>query len=152
MNNILIVDNEPTMCMVLKVLLGQLPQNNPASQATIYEANNGMKALELCDAINFDLVLMDLSMDGMDGIETTERILEAHPETNVLVISMHNHDGTMRLLKRIGARGYLVKDRLHKELTPALETIAEGGTHFKTTMQSGPRYRPQPNAGLFRRV
>ena len=149
--NILIVDNDETMRSVLRFLLSQLPESSPACKASIFDASGGAQALNLCRNTSFDLVLMDLNMAGMDGIETTDRILDADPETRVLVISMHNNASTMNQLKRIGACGYLVKDKLYTELTPALEAVCNGQLYFPAAPLSGQRFRPKPNAAAMRR-
>lgn len=92
------------------------------------EAGNGEQALELVSQLEPDVVLIDIRMPGMNGIEATQRIKEARPATAVVILTMY--DSPMYVLEalRIGASGYLVKSLSRELLCHAVNAAAEGGT------------------------
>ncbi len=92
----------------------------------VAEASDGRQALELIKNHRPDLVLMDISMSGMNGLETTTRVTKEFPEVRVLILSMHTHKEYVMQAIRAGARGYMIKDSGRDDLQRALETIREG--------------------------
>lgn len=94
------------------------------------EARDGREALNFLKNNCLDLVIMDISMPGMGGVEATQLIVEKYPEVNVLILSMHNEESRIREALQAGALGYILKNTSMKELLQAIETVAEGETYF----------------------
>ena len=92
------------------------------------EAGDGAEAVELAADLRPDVVLMDLSMPVLGGIEATRRIREDLPEVRVVVLTMHADDTTMAQALRAGADGYLVKDCSTDEIAATLTLVAAGQT------------------------
>jgi DNA-binding NarL/FixJ family response regulator len=88
------------------------------------EADDGRHALELVALHQPTIVLMDISMPSLDGIETTRRIAKEHPDVHVIILSMHADDRFVAQALRAGARGYLLKDAVPRELELALDAVA----------------------------
>jgi DNA-binding NarL/FixJ family response regulator len=92
--------------------------------AIVAEARNGREALDLAREHRPDIVVMDISMKELNGIEATARILSELPSTRVLILSMHSSGEFVRRALKAGASGYLVKDSAPQELRMAIEAIA----------------------------
>ena len=86
----------------------------------IGEAGNGREAVEMAAKLMPDLVVMDVSMPELNGIEATRRILEENPRTRVLALSMHKDSVYVREILKAGARGYLLKDSIDSDLLAAV--------------------------------
>jgi two-component system nitrate/nitrite response regulator NarL len=122
---ILLVDDHP---VVRKGLVSCLASKE--NLKVVGEASNGAEALKLVQELQPDIVLMDVSMPGMDGLEVTEALRKDAPQTRVLVLSMQsNRDPVLRLIKA-GARGYVLKDAPTEELVNAIETVHAGEAYF----------------------
>ncbi|MFF3064171.1 response regulator [Oerskovia sp. NPDC057915] len=92
------------------------------------EASDGEQAVRLAATLHPDVILMDLRMPGVDGVEATTRILAEHPATAVLVLTTHADDASILGALRAGARGYLTKDAGRAEVANAIRTVALGQT------------------------
>ena len=101
-----------------------------AEVEVVGEADDGRKVLLLAEQLQPDLVLMDLSMPGLTGLEATARLLKAWPKTRVLVLSMHQNDEYVRQALRSGALGYLLKDAAPEELESAVKAVLRGQTYI----------------------
>jgi DNA-binding NarL/FixJ family response regulator len=95
----------------------------------IAEANNGRDAVAIAKAERPELVVMDISMKELNGIEATAQIIAAVPETRVLILSMHTTEDFVRRALKAGAAGYVVKDSAPLELRMAIEAVMRG-EHF----------------------
>jgi len=98
--------------------------------SVVAEAECGEAALELYRASMPDVVLMDLQLPGWNGIETTERLLEAEPEARILIFSTFARDDEIQAALDGGAKGYLQKTAGRDELIAALHRVAGGGTYL----------------------
>lgn len=94
------------------------------------EAEEGLAAVKLATDLKPDVVLMDVSMKGMNGIEATRRILGKHPNTKVLCLSMHGEKQFVEAVLAAGASGYLLKDCSPKELVRALRSVTKGEAYL----------------------
>ncbi|HEU0138316.1 MAG TPA: response regulator transcription factor [Bryobacteraceae bacterium] len=90
------------------------------------EAANGRHAVELAAELHPDVVVMDVSMPELNGIEATRRIGEISPRTRVIALSMHKDAVYVREILRAGARGYLLKDSMDTDLIGAVRAVARG--------------------------
>ncbi|MGH9559152.1 MAG: response regulator [Bryobacteraceae bacterium] len=90
------------------------------------EAGNGREAVDLATKLQPDVVLMDVTMPELNGIEATRRLIAAAPRTRVLALSMHKDAVYVREILRAGARGYLLKDSADEDLLNAVRAIAKG--------------------------
>lgn len=96
----------------------------------IAEAENGNEVIEICAKESIDLVIMDINMPQMDGIEATSRIKTNYPEIKVLALTMSNDDVHIRKMIQAGASGYIMKSSGTLELREAIETIMDGKHYF----------------------
>jgi DNA-binding NarL/FixJ family response regulator len=90
------------------------------------EAANGREAVEQAEKLQPDVVIMDVTMPELNGIEATRRITAAAPRTRVLALSMHKDAVYVREILRAGARGYLLKDSADADLIAAVRAVAKG--------------------------
>jgi DNA-binding NarL/FixJ family response regulator len=93
-------------------------------------AASGEEAVSAAADIAPDIVLMDLQLPGMSGIEATRAIVAAHPDVRVLVLSLFEDEDSVFLALRAGARGYVLKDADEEELTGAVRAVARGEAVF----------------------
>lgn len=94
------------------------------------EAGDGEKAVALAERLQPDVVLMDLNMPGMGGIEATRRILHTSPHISVLVVSMYEDDDSVFAALKAGARGYLLKGALKAEILRSIRAVTSGEAIF----------------------
>jgi len=94
------------------------------------EATNGQEAIDLALQLTPDIILMDLQMPDLSGIEATRQILEVLPETHILVITLFDDDDSVFLALRAGARGYILKDADEIEIISAIRTVSNGAAIF----------------------
>jgi DNA-binding NarL/FixJ family response regulator len=90
------------------------------------EASNGQKALELLKNVNTDIVLMDINMDEMDGIECTSKINELYPNIKVLALTMLAENQYIKEMLKAGAVGYLLKNSNEQEIKQGIISVCEG--------------------------
>jgi len=94
------------------------------------EAGNGRDAVRLTAKHKPDLVLMDLAMPDLNGIDATRQILQANPKVKIIALSMHTDSRMVDRILRAGAAGYLLKESAFEDLTQAILTIMKGGTYL----------------------
>jgi DNA-binding NarL/FixJ family response regulator len=90
------------------------------------EAGNGLEAIELAQRLRPTVVVMDMAMPELDGVQATREILKKLPNTAVLVLSMYSQENYIRNAMDAGARGYLLKNAIEVDLTAAVKTVAAG--------------------------
>jgi DNA-binding NarL/FixJ family response regulator len=98
------------------------------------EAANGRDALRMTRQLGPEVVLMDISMPELNGMEATGRLKKCCPDSKVLMLSMHNDEEYVAQSLRAGARGYLVKDAATKELELAIHTLARGEIYISSSV------------------
>jgi DNA-binding NarL/FixJ family response regulator len=97
-----------------------------ADMQIVGQAGNGREAVDLAAKLRPDVVVMDVAMPELNGIEATRRIIEASPRIRVLALSMHKDSVYVREVLRAGARGYLLKDSGDADLVAAVRAVAQG--------------------------
>ncbi|MBO9699333.1 MAG: response regulator transcription factor [Sporocytophaga sp.] len=102
----------------------------------IGEASNGIEAIEQVKKLTPDVVIMDISMPEMNGIEATAIISDRYPNTKTLVLSMHDNEDYILKSIESGAYGYLLKDTGKEEFIKAITTISKGDKYFSTPVSS----------------
>ena len=122
---VLVVDDHPTFRRGLGALLASLPDVELVGAAA-----DGEAAVERAAALTPDVVVMDLDMPGLGGVEATRRIVAAQPSVAVLVLTMLDEDESVFAAMRAGARGYVVKGADTDDVLRALESVAHGDAVF----------------------
>ncbi|MDT3442512.1 response regulator transcription factor [Pseudofrankia sp. BMG5.37] len=128
MIRILVADDHPMFRYGLRAVL----ESDPAVEL-VGEAGTGEAAVELAAQLRPDVVVMDLTMPGLNGIEATRRIMAAQPDVAVLVVTMFDDRASVMAAIRVGARGYLVKGADREEILRAVHAAAAGGAIFSAT-------------------
>ena len=126
---VLIADDHPVFRDGLASLLGTQPD-----VTVVATAGDGAEAVALAAEHRPDVVVMDLQMPVMNGIDATRRLTETQPEVRVLVFTMGEEDGTVLAAMRAGARGYLVKGASQDEVARAISTVQAGGLVFGASL------------------
>ncbi|GGK35472.1 DNA-binding response regulator [Yeosuana aromativorans] len=90
----------------------------------IAEAKDGREAIKLCNQLKPNIVIMDIAMEGLNGVEATKRIVQENPETKVIALSMHSSKRFVLGMLKAGAYGYLLKDCDSDELIKAIKTVS----------------------------
>jgi len=122
---VVIADDHPLFQAGLAGLLTASPGTELAGTAA-----TGTEAVEIARQTQPDVVMMDLHMPGMDGIEATRRILAGHPHPAVVVLTMFDDDDSVVAALRAGARGYLLKGASHEQIRRAVHAAADGEAIF----------------------
>jgi DNA-binding NarL/FixJ family response regulator len=94
--------------------------------AVVAEAADGREAVQLAEELLPDVVVMDVGMPGLNGIEATRRIIAAHPQIGVVILSMHQDESYVLRSLKAGAKGYLLKDSLRSDVLEAIRSVARG--------------------------
>jgi DNA-binding NarL/FixJ family response regulator len=94
------------------------------------EARTGLEAIEQCKELRPDVVVMDLSMPELGGLEATAEILKALPQTKILILSMYSNEAYVRKAFELGAKGYMLKNAMEVDLNRAVRALAEGEAYF----------------------
>jgi DNA-binding NarL/FixJ family response regulator len=113
------------------------------------EAATGDEAVTLAKQFEPHVVVMDVGMPELNGIEATRKICELLPQTKIVVLTMHFSDQLVRDIVEAGAQGYVMKSDADRELVAAVQTIANGGSYFTSVAANtlaGPHDRPSPSA------
>ncbi|MEV0310793.1 response regulator transcription factor [Nonomuraea fuscirosea] len=130
MIRVVVVDDQAVVREGLVLLLGLLP-----GIEVVGSAGDGEAALRLVGAESPDVVLMDLRMPRMDGVEATGRIRAAHPGTQVVVLTTYSDDESVFAALRAGARGFLTKDADADDIASAVATVMRGDAQLDPTVQ-----------------
>jgi len=94
------------------------------------EARTGIEAIEQCKELKPDVVVMDLSMPELGGLEATAEVLKANPQIKVVILSMYSNEAYVRKAFELGAKGYILKNAIEVDLTRAVMALAEGQAYF----------------------
>jgi DNA-binding NarL/FixJ family response regulator len=119
--HILLADDHAVVRQGFKMILAA-----QSDMEIVGEAGNGREALDLAGQLQPDVIVMDVAMPELNGIEATRRIADVSPRSRVLALSMHKDSVYVREILRAGARGYLLKDSIASDLLAAVRAIARG--------------------------
>jgi DNA-binding NarL/FixJ family response regulator len=126
---VLIADDHVLFRDGLRALLRAAPETELVGEAT-----TGDEAIALAASLQPDVILMDIQMPGIGGIEATRQIVQASPHIAVLVVTMFGDDPSVFAAMRAGARGYLLKGATHAELLRAIGVVSSGEAIFSPTI------------------
>ena len=126
---LLLVDDHPIVRTGLRMLFQSEPD-----MVVVGEVNGGEEALEAVQTLHPDVVIMDVAMPGMNGIEATRRIKESSPDTAVLALTMHEDEQYFFAMLHAGASGYIPKRAAPDDLVSAIRVVAEGNFFLYSTL------------------
>lgn len=129
---VLLADDHTLVRAGLRKLLESMPE-----VTVVGEADDGLALLALAAQLQPDLVLMDIAMAGLNGLEATARLLKAQPGIRVLILSMHQNEEYVRQALRNGAVAYLLKDAAPVELELAIQAVQRGETYLSPAVSRG---------------
>ena len=125
--NVLLTDDHQIIIDGLKSLLKNQDEINVAA-----EACNGREAIRILELISIDVLLMDIDMPVMNGIDALKEIRKNHPKVKIIILSMHNEAGMIKSLIDLGANGYLLKSCSQTELIDAIKKVVLGQSYFSS--------------------
>jgi DNA-binding NarL/FixJ family response regulator len=98
------------------------------------EAEDGRSAIELADQLKPDIVVMDIAMPRLNGLDAAAQIVRHHPEVGIIILSMHEEEDYLVRALSVGVRGYLIKDNAQTELVQAVRSVAQKKAFFSPTI------------------
>jgi DNA-binding NarL/FixJ family response regulator len=122
---VLIADDHPLFRHGIHVLL-----DSAADVEVVGEATSGDEAVAMASALQPDMILMDIQMPGINGIEATRRIVRESPHIRILMVTMFEDDASVFMAMRAGARGYVLKDAEKAEMLRAVRAVGSGEAIF----------------------
>jgi DNA-binding NarL/FixJ family response regulator len=125
MTRVLLADDHAVVRKGLRFILEQEPDLQVSG-----EAADGREAVRLARELSPDVVVMDIAMPQLNGIDATSQIVKQNPRTNVLILSMHNDETYLLRALEAGARGFLLKDTAEEDLVRAVRVAAQGKPFF----------------------
>ena len=140
--HILLVDDHPLVRDGLRARLETI-----SHFSVVAEAGNAAEALDAASRETIDLVLMDINLSGMNGIELTGRFNTLYPEIAILMLSMHDKAEYVMQAIQAGARGYVLKDAPAMDIITAIDTVMSGGIYYSAGLAKQ-LSRPMPPALL----
>ena len=129
---VLLADDHTLVRAGLRKLLEAMPEVE-----VVGEASDGLALLALAGQLRPTLVLMDIAMPGLNGLEATARLARQSPDIRVLILSMHQNEEYVRQALRHGAAGYLLKDAAPMELDLAIQAVLRGETYLSQAVSRG---------------
>jgi DNA-binding NarL/FixJ family response regulator len=130
--SILIADDHGLVRAGLRLILGCEPNFE-----VVGEADNGYAAFKLVDTLKPSVLLADISMPGLTGIQLAAKLCEAGSATRVIIVSMHDDVATIRAALEAGAAGYVPKRALEAELCKAISVVSCGGRYVAAGLRAG---------------
>ena len=129
---VLLADDHTLVRAGLRKLLESMPEIE-----VVGEADDGLALLQLAQQLQPNLVLMDIAMPGLNGLETTARLGKTQPDVRVIILSKHQNEEYVRQALRNGAVAYLLKDSAPLELELALKAVLRGETYLSPAVSRG---------------
>ena len=109
--------------------LRHLLESQPEFQV-VGEAADGRQAVDQVEAVNPDVVVLDIAMPNLGGIEAAQRMIALRPSVALIILSMHSDEGYVLRALKAGAKGYLLKDSVEGDLIQAIKAVTQGKTFF----------------------
>jgi DNA-binding NarL/FixJ family response regulator len=125
MTRVLIVDDHKIMRDGIKAIL-----KSAGEFEVVGETESGLDAIHMLRKARPDVVLMDINLQGMNGVEAIREMLRSHPDTRIMVLSMYDDEHSVMGAMRAGARGFVLKRASDQDLVTAIRTIAKGGSYL----------------------
>jgi two-component system response regulator NreC len=122
---ILLADDHTVMRAGLRLLLERQPD-----MVVVAEAEDGRQTVELADAHTPEVVVLDIAMPNLNGIEAARQIVSKHPKASVVILSMHSDESYVLRALKAGARAYLLKDSAESDLIRAIRAVRDGKSFF----------------------
>jgi len=136
---VIIADDHVIFRKGLRTVLNEIP-----FVKVIAEASDGNELLKILQKNPADIILMDINMQGMNGIEATKKITDKYPETDVIALTMHEEIGYFNKMIEVGAKGFLLKKTNKEQLETAIRTVFYGETYFSEEFElSMPKSKPK---------
>jgi DNA-binding NarL/FixJ family response regulator len=129
---VLLADDHALVRAGLRKLLESMPNIE-----VIGEADDGLQLIALAEQLQPNLILMDIAMPGLNGLDATARLHQSWPEIRVIILSMHQNEEYVRQALRNGAAAYLLKDAAPMELDMALKSVLNGATYLSHAVSKG---------------
>jgi DNA-binding NarL/FixJ family response regulator len=129
MTRIVLADDHKIVLDGLSSLLAGYPEFD-----VVGRASDGFEAVRLAETLRPDVMILDIGMPGLNGVETTRRILERWPRTRVIILSMHAEGRFILESLKAGAAGYLLKESAFEELIAAVRTVRSGQSYLSTAI------------------
>jgi len=131
MPRVLIVDDHAFIRRGVQTILNAFPEWEPCG-----EADSGDEAIRLADELRPEVIIMDVSMPGLNGIEATRVIRKTQPDVKIVLLTLHESADLVRMAFRAGARGYLLKTDAEQELVRALNVVLGEGSYISPRINS----------------
>ena len=125
MPRVLIVDDHAFIRRGVQTILHPFPEWEFCG-----EAENGKEAIRMADQLKPEVIIMDISMPGLNGIEATRAIRKSQPDVKIVLLTLHDSSELLRIAFRAGARGYLLKTDAEQELVKALTVVLGEGAYI----------------------
>ena len=122
---VLLADDHTVMRAGLRLLLERQPD-----MVVVAEAEDGRQTVELADAHTPEVVVLDIAMPNLNGIEAARQIVSKHPKASVVILSMHSDESYVLRALKAGARAYLLKDSAESDLIRAIRAVRDGKSFF----------------------
>jgi DNA-binding NarL/FixJ family response regulator len=129
---VLVADDHPIVRAGLRALI-----ESRHNWQVCAEAQNGREAVELAGKLKPDIAVLDVSMPVLNGIEATRQLRKVSPETEVLILTMHDADQMVQQLVEAGCRGYILKDDADRNLLAALDALRRHKPYFSSRIAAG---------------
>jgi DNA-binding NarL/FixJ family response regulator len=131
MPRVLIVDDHAFIRRGVQTILHPFPEWEFCG-----EAENGKEAIRMADELKPEVIIMDISMPGLNGIEATRAIRKTQPSVKIVLLTLHDSSELLRIAFRAGARGYLLKTDAEQELVKALLVVVGEGAYISPKIDS----------------
>ena len=128
---VLVADDHGVVRQGLRALL-----EKSSEVSVVGEASDGREAVRLADELHPDIVIMDIAMPLVNGIDASSLIAGRVPDTKVIILSMHSDESYILRALSAGAKGYLLKDSAEEDLLPAVKTVAAGRPYFSPAISA----------------
>lgn len=126
---VIIADDHPVVRKGIRAMLEMQPE-----VTILGEASNGTEALEKCRELRPDIILLDISMPEMNGLEVAGRMKDTSPNTKVILLTMHEEEEYFFHALSVGASGYMVKGDRAEDLVSAILSVAQGGVYLQPSL------------------